>query len=423
MSESDDVRDDVDGAPVTTEGSRQTKSDGKVAVSPGGAGLIDGEINVKRFSIGPVEEFSLNWWNRRVSWQVRREPTNHRVVVAEVWENVWRVHVMIMAAAATVFLLGAMIFGGLSFGYAVLIGVIFGLLLWGLLRYEQAISGSGREIRLLLEMDTTLWNGIVEWARGRAQNTVAARKRSRAAREAEHKAAHKAAVKEAKKNGEEPPEYVVPDEDEFYVPPSDVDLHESDVAEEINGRLSEDVQMVYREKLARRYRETPGSSSSLGWGVIGCGCTACEVNAELGLVPKLSGVTVARKIREARIASGEEEMTKAEIADARARAKRKATARKALEREAESKQAASEAEVKAADRKWVAAERARRKEEKKAARAAAKASRKKGRGAPAQVEAMADDLVAEDPEEMVVEEMIIADERDGKRTRRWGMRS
>lgn len=297
----------------------------------GGARLSDGEVNLARFSIGPVEEFHLQWWNRRVGWEVRREPTNHQVVVAEVVRKVWRVHMAIAAAIVVLFTLVAVVAFGMPLVYALAMDAVLLLLGWGMLRYEQMLDGGDAfEVGDITVLDATLWEGIKAQAASLTEATIAAQKKRYAAAVVEAKREHKEAVAKAKEEGRIPGKFVAPDKDE-YISDSDVAMTEAKIAAKVRGHLTEESLATLHAALLDKYFENPATAEALGRGVRGCECAACAVNAHLGVRPADSGVVVARRIREKKIAAGVIKLSRAEKAARDREVKRKLAAKKESE--------------------------------------------------------------------------------------------
>lgn len=344
LEEIDDLVEETDLAEDDAEA---TAADRKAEseMSGGASVLADGEINIARFDIGPAEEFRVNWWNKEMIWEVRREPSNHQVVVAESTRNIWKVHMAVAGAVLGVFTLLAVLLFGLPLGYAIAIDVVLVLLVWGLLRFEQRLMGETNFIMgEITTLDSTIWEGIkIQMAKMSAQTVANQKKRyNEAVKEA--KKAHGEAVKSAKKNGgTDPGKFVGPDVDD-YIYSGDAAITETKVADKMREYLSEKSLEKLNGALVDRYLGNPELSKSMGWGVKGCECVACAVNSELGIVPKLSGISVARKLRERRVQEGKVELSRAEKAARQKELERKEKAREASRRDLERRRAARAAE-------------------------------------------------------------------------------
>ena len=276
--------------------------------TPGGVAILeDGSINTERFSEGPDTELEVAWWNKRMLWQVRREPTGHRVVVARVVENVWRVHIMIAAAIIALAVLGMVILGGLPILYAVVLGLVLALVGYGALAWEQRTGGEAVGIEEIMEMDSVMWLGARNEARTKyLACTKEGQKRqyNEAVGIARQIYADKYGADETGKVGKTyaaggkvlpVPKFVVPQQitDEFLDEASR--LWPDAVVEKIKRLLLPAQQVGYRKKLVARYRSEPALAEAKGRGVLRCECAACEVMNELGIKPRLSGAEATRK--------------------------------------------------------------------------------------------------------------------------------
>lgn len=263
----------------------------------GGGGLLrDGEINTRRFSQGPKSELILPWWNRQVRFDVRREPTNHRVVVAEVTESVWTAHMWVVGIISAVVVLSMVIFGSLGLGYGVVLLAVFALVGYGLIIFERLVLGSTTVVGDIVVMDTTLWEGVRTLAT-KALDTVPAAQQAKyrnAVKQA--KKDHAARVKQAKKNGELPPEYQGPNEQD-YVATGGEPVTMDAILATVRGHLKSDSQENYHRKLWQRYEAQPTLATQVGTGVRDCGCIACEFCSTHDLEPSISGVEAARRHR------------------------------------------------------------------------------------------------------------------------------
>lgn len=353
---------------------------------PGGVGkLEDGSINTARFSEGPETEIEVSWWNKKMVWDVRREPTGHRVVVARTVKNIWRVHIMVAAGviAATVF--GLVAFGGLSLLYGLLMGAVLGIVCYGALAYEQRAGDEMAGVEEIYELDSVMWAGVRSRARKEylpftkeGQEAQYKEAIARAKQLYEQKYADPATGKVGKtyaKDGKvlPVPKFVVPQKvkDEFLN--KEVRLSSDEIVEKVNDLMSPPKMAGYKTKLLRAYAGHPEKAEEMGRGVKNCGCTACEFNAKQGVIPALSGAEAALKraskakqaaankpktVEPLRAATSKlRGKTEPEVVDPKA--KRKAKAEQALAKAAE--------EAKARDEAAAAEKEAQRQQELRAA--------------------------------------------------------
>lgn len=276
--------------------------------TPGGVAVLeDGSINTERFSEGPDTELEVTWWNKRLLWQVRREPTGHRVVVARVVENVWRVHIMIAGVIIGIAVLGMVFLGGLPPLYGIVLGLVLALVGYGALAWERRTGDEAAGIEEIIEMDSVMWLGV----RNKVRSDYLAYTKEGQKRRYDEAVAY-AHTLYVRKYGDETtgtvgktyasagkvlpvPKFKVPQKitDEFLDETSR--LTPDEVAEKTKALLLPARQEGYRKKLVATYRKEPHRVEAMGRGVRGCGCAACQVQAELGIVPELSGAEAARK--------------------------------------------------------------------------------------------------------------------------------
>ncbi|OUS97233.1 hypothetical protein [Rhodococcus sp. NCIMB 12038] len=275
--------------------------------TPGGVAILeDGSINTERFSEGPDTELEVTWWNKRLVWKVRREPTGHRVVVARVTENIWRVHLMIAGTIIGLTVLGLVFLGGLPLLYGIVLGLVLALIGYGALAWEQRAGDETAGIEEIIEMDSVMWVGV----RKKVRTDYLAYTKEGQTRRYDEAVAH-ARTLYARKYGDETgtvgktyasggkvlpvPKFQVPQRitDEFLDEASR--LGPDEVAEKIKTLLLPARQEAYRRKLVARYRNDPARAETMGRGVLRCECAACQVQAECGIVPNLSGAEAARR--------------------------------------------------------------------------------------------------------------------------------
>lgn len=275
--------------------------------TPGGVAIReDGSINTERFSEGPETELEVTWWNKRLLWKVRREPTGHRVVVARVTENVWRVHLMIAGVIIAGTVLGLVLLGGLPLIYGIVLGFALALVGYGALAWEQRASDEMAGIEEILEMDSVMWVRVRKEARtkylaytkeGQEQRYKEAIARARELYVEKYGDETGTVGKTYAANGKvlPVPKFKVPQQitDEFLDEASR--LTPDEVAESIKSLLAPARQEVYRRKLLKAYRDKPDRAEAMGRGVRDCGCAACEVQRELKITPELSGAEAARR--------------------------------------------------------------------------------------------------------------------------------
>ena len=261
--------------------------------------INDGEIDTKRFSAGPSVELSLQWWNRRVDFQVRREPSEHRVLVVDVVSTVWTVHIITASVVAFLLLLGFGLFGPLSMGAALLCMVFF--ILAGILffAYERFVHGASTTMGDIRIMDTPIWEAIKAKAGSDldASYDVRMLKFNDACKQAkkDHAARCAEIKKEAKARGEKKPdvpELVMPKKEDF-VPAKIDNLPTVDgIYLEVMDMLAIDAQREYEDKLFILYESQPEELERIGRGVRTCDCQGCRVSEKLDITPQSFGTDV-----------------------------------------------------------------------------------------------------------------------------------
>lgn len=220
------------------------------------AGPVD-TVPKRRFSVGPVDEVVLEWWDHTVTCSVWREHSEHRVVVHEDVDVRWAWHIGIAAACAVVVLVIALV-AGLPVVYSLLSAVLLGLIVMGLIMYERTISADRLDNiyrdatkidgETMLLMDEPVWEDI------------------------------KAVVKEAYDNGLRDTR-----EKNTKVPKWLLNLRPmparfmDTVLRELHAQLDPDTLLDYHGLLEARYRESKQRTLDMGRGVRGCICRACTV--------------------------------------------------------------------------------------------------------------------------------------------------
>lgn len=280
---------------------------------PGGVAIHeDGSINTERFCLGPDDELELAWWNKRMLWRVWREPTDHRVLVARVTENVWRTHMAVGAAVIVIAAVGLVVFGGLSPVLALALAGLVGLLGYGALVWEQRSNSGAAGIEEILEMDSVVWTAmrrkiddevmaLTKSGQQERYDKALAKARELYERKFSDPVTGKVGKTYANADGAvvPVPKFSVPDwfSSEFLDPSSR--LSEDEAALKIVEMLRPQRQVRFREGLLSRYRNKPAEAEKMGRGVRDCGCAACQVNRELGVEPAMSGAEAA-EVRAAR---------------------------------------------------------------------------------------------------------------------------
>lgn len=262
-------------------------------VAPGGGGiLLDGSVNTDRFSSNAGTEFKLEWWNRRLLWNVRHEPTEHRVVVEEVEQLRWDIHLKVAATLSLVILLGIGVFTAMPLIYSLMIAAVFLVVLFLLVKFEQQLAGDKNSVtQSVTVIDTILWSGILDELEEAQSQTAKAQKERFKAAVAEAQRRHKAAEKAAKAAGEDKPEYEPVDKD-LYINTNHQYDNSSLLA--LMERSTSDKSLTrFEERLSDYCEEHPEYAESFGRGVIHCGCTVCDFNQSHGSVPAASGVLTA----------------------------------------------------------------------------------------------------------------------------------
>lgn len=276
--------------------------------TPGGVAVLeDGSINTERFSEGPETELEVSWWNKRMLWQVRREPTGHRVVVARVVENVWRIHIMVAGAITVLSVLGMVIIGGLPPLYALVLGLVMALIGYGALAWERRAGDENAGIEQIIEMDSVMWVGV----RKKVRAEYLAYTEDGQKRRFDEAVAHARTLYERKYGDEATgtvgktyaaggkvlpvPKFAVPQKitDEFL--DKSTRLGPDTVVDKIKTQLVPARLEAHRKTLLNRYRQQPKLLEAMGRGVLRCECAACEVQVELGIVPELSGAEASRR--------------------------------------------------------------------------------------------------------------------------------
>lgn len=266
----------------------------------GGVGiLVDGEINTRRFSHRPAVELSVKQWNANVSWQVRREPTNHRVVVAEIHQRRWMWHIVVAMSLMAVIMTIIGLATSLSLFYTFMGFVVLIPIMWAVVGYEKTLTNTERNIVSIVEMDTVIWEGVRAKSRLIMQRSPAAQKKAYKAAVSRAKAQHDKKValldKAGKKAAGKP---TLPNRDDYVV--KHQQLTGVEIVSKIRELMSPESIAHYMDELKARYRAEPELVEAFGRGVKDCGCAACQIAEETGRVPKINGVHAARRIAAAK---------------------------------------------------------------------------------------------------------------------------
>lgn len=265
---------------------------------PGGAAVLAGdEINTERFSRGPRTELAVQWWNRRVAWQVLREPTGHRVVVRRVEQDVWTAYALTGAGIISAVLLGLMLFGSLPVVYGILLLLLCVVLGYGYLLYEQKLGGAGEKVGEIYQMDSILWSGLVAESKNRyLGNTKKGQQERLDLAVAKLRKDYEADAERKRARGENPgkfPEMTEETKAQFLDP--DKRLTTDQAYEATLALLSTSQMRTRSRRLYEMYLHQPDLAESMGRGVRDCECAACAVNAHLGVVPAISGAEAAAR--------------------------------------------------------------------------------------------------------------------------------
>ncbi|PZU04635.1 MAG: hypothetical protein DI630_00535 [Gordonia sp. (in: high G+C Gram-positive bacteria)] len=276
--------------------------------TPGGVAVLeDGSINTERFSEGPETELEVQWWDKRMLWQVRREPTGHRVVVARVVEHVWRIHIMIAGAIIALAVVGVVVVGGLPVMYALVLAVVLALIGYGTLAWERRAGDETAGIEEIIEMDSVMWVGVrnkvrseylayTEEGQKRRYDEAIEIARTRYDKKFGDPATGKVGKTYAAGGKVLPvPKFVVPPEITQEFLNKATRLGPDTVVEKIKTQLSPGRLEGHRKTLLARYRRDPKLVEAMGRGVLRCECAACKVQTELGIIPDLSGAEASRR--------------------------------------------------------------------------------------------------------------------------------
>lgn len=268
--------------------------------SAGGVGILaDGEINTRRFFHRPVVELSVKQWNAFVSWQVRREPTNHRVVVAEIHQRRWLWHIVVTMSIMSAVMAVIGLTTSLSLLYTLMGVVVLIPIMWAVVGYEKTLTSTERNIVSIIEMDTVIWEGVRAKSRLFMQRTPSAQKKAYKAAVSRAKAQHDKKVglldKAGKKVAGKP---TLPNREDYIV--KHQQLTGLEVVSKIHELMSPESIGHYMDELKSRYRREPELVEAFGRGVRECGCAACQIADETGRVPAINGVHAARRIAAAK---------------------------------------------------------------------------------------------------------------------------
>ena len=303
----------IDSGELTVIGPSKWAQPGQEA--PGGSAIDDdGNVNLDRFDIGPETEISLTWWNKRLIWQTRREPTSHEVVVARITENIWRVHLLMAVAAIVVGMAALVLFSGLSPLWALLLGVALGAAAYGALLVEQRIGAHRVGMEKIYVLDNVVWSN----ARQLIERDYLPKTKS--GQRALYDAAVELKHEEYERTYGDPntgkvgktwfnpeagsiervPKFAMDPEQKKGLLSKTDRLSPDAVADKIAMLLNDHSVLRSNAKLRSAYAKNPKLAVNKGRGVLDCGCVACAFNKERGVVPPLSGAEAARAAATAR---------------------------------------------------------------------------------------------------------------------------
>lgn len=231
------------GAFVMSDEVIDVDTDGDGRQKAGSRTVVDGDVNVHRFSIGPVVELSYRWWNRRVDYQVRREPSNHEVLVTSRTMPVWDIHIALACAISVVLLLYGIFSAHVGFGAVIVLVVVFALVVAGVLSYERYVSGDTSQVGSIVRMDAVVWETI------------------------------KQTIEDLRT--------------------SDEKVSASVLDDKVNEMLRPGPQELYASRLYEGYHQDHGLLEVLGKGVRSCQCQGCRVMYDDGYAPERFGAQTA----------------------------------------------------------------------------------------------------------------------------------
>lgn len=289
---------------LTLRRREQIIADKKEMMADGAAIDKHGNVNTKRFSRGPVPELVLSWWNKTTTCEVRREATDHRVIVVYSTEMQWVWHIII-STLICVLLLGIFVLGvGVPMVYTVVLGVVYVLVILGLIMFERYVVGSTTTYSDPIVMDSVLWEGVKEVA---VQNMDKLPRRQEAKFKqalAKYKAEYKIAAQTAKKQGREVPEFDPPQKENFVTSSKGAHMMD-DVFVEFQRGLEVGNIAQYHKDLYEVYAGDTDLLLSMGEGVRGCQCMACQYCHDHDITPTMTGIEAARRREDTRIIATE----------------------------------------------------------------------------------------------------------------------
>lgn len=253
--------------------------------------INDGDIDTRRFSYTPRTELSLLWWNKRVDFEVRREPSEHRVLVLDVTTTVWTMHIIIASVVGVmgVGVLSFMLFGKLA--YMLSCVAVYALIVTGLIGYERFLRGNNKQIGSIHIMDAIIWEGIKAIAEKQMDSTVDAAKlkarRERKKIRQEHKARVAVAKRIAKDTGEAvvvPDMPYVPKYTDFLTTTASAAPTTDSILEQVYHLCDIEVQQQSERRLRESFVNDTASLEALGRGVVHCECQGCQVAREKDMV-------------------------------------------------------------------------------------------------------------------------------------------
>ena len=225
------------------------------------------EIDRQRFCVGPDNEVVLKWWDHKVTFSVLRERAGHQVLVNEDVDVDWTWHIVISSIAALFVVIGSMMLG-MPVVYALMLGILLGLIVMGLIMWERKLSADTLDQlyrntaridgETVICMDEPVWEDI-----------------KYAAAEVYKRGADKVAVGEAV-SGRKVVQWL---QRLRPMPASAM----NDVLAEMHGQLDAVRLARYHKLLAEQYAASQSLTQKMGYGVRHCQCEVCQVVRAQGL--------------------------------------------------------------------------------------------------------------------------------------------
>lgn len=257
------------------------------------------EIDRQRFCVGPDNEVVLKWWDHKVTFSVLRERAGHQVLVNEDVDVDWTWHIVISSIAALFVVIGSMMLG-MPVVYALMLGILLGLIVMGLIMWERKLSADTLDQlyrntaridgETVICMDEPVWEDI-----------------KYAAAEVYKRGADKVAVGEAA-SGRKVVQWL---QRLRPMPASAM----NDVLAEMHGQLDAVRLARHHKLLAEQYAASQSLTQKMGYGVRHCQCEVCQVvrAQNWGDEQTLPGVAAATKRQPHRLAVGEGAFVRAAV--------------------------------------------------------------------------------------------------------------